>query len=98
MTDVIVNVTSDTTIASTDRVVLVDSSSGQVTVTLPAPQVGLRHSIKDFGPTGAGYSNINPVFVDPGATLIDGSPGPKLLSNNEGLNLISNGAHWGTVV
>ena len=97
--DNLILITSNTVLTAADRVVLVDSTSGQVTATLPASHLaGERHSIKDYGNTGLGYSNINPVWVDPGASKIDGDTGPYLMDNNEGLNLISNGSDWGVVV
>ena len=92
-------ITSDTVLTAVDRVVLIDSTSNPVTATLPNVHLaGERHSIKDYGNTGLGYSDINPVYVDPGPDKIDGESGPRLLELNEGLNLLSNGSDWGTVV
>jgi hypothetical protein len=77
----------------------VDSTGGPVTVTLPTSiAVGQRHGVKDYGSGGLGFSGTNPVYVDPGTNNIDGVPGPRLLEEGEGLNLIGNGIDWGVIV
>lgn len=98
MTDLVVTINADTTIAATDRVVLVDSTAAPVAVTLPPPTSGERHSLKDYGATGLGYSATNPVTVDPNGVNIDGVAGPYLLANNEGLNLVGTGTDWSVIV
>lgn len=98
MTDTVVTITTSSAINPADRVILVDSTGGDVNVTLPYPTSGERHGVKDYGATGLGYSSVNPVTVDPGVYYIDGVAGPYLLNNNEGLNFVGTGTDWIVIV
>lgn len=87
----------DTTIDASYQTVLVDSSAGPVEVTLPAvPSAGLRFDIKDYGPTGAGFTTTNAVTINPNGNNIDGDPSIRtLVSDGDAFTLISNGSDWG---
>jgi len=69
-------------------VLLVDSSSGNVTVTLPAPAFGYKIVVKKL-------SAANTVTVEQNSTeLIDGASSSVLSSQWESATLISDGANW----
>lgn len=91
-------VSSNTTLNSTHRTVLVNSSAGAVDITLPAtPLSGQVYEVKDYGASGAGSSSTNAI------TIVRGDSGHRingLLSDfviNEdgrGFILVFDGSNW----
>ena len=75
-----------------DHTILVDSSGGAFTVTLPASHTaGDTVVVKDSG----GATSTNAVLVDPAdADTIDGASTYSIASNYESIELRSNGTNW----
>lgn len=91
--DGVVQVSSNYTIAWLDDVVLVDSSSGAVTVTLPRTieAHGRRVTVKDAG----GAAGTNTITVDTaGDSTIDGAATASISSNYGTLTMICDGTDW----
>ncbi len=87
------SITSNTTLDTTtsDHIVLVDSSGGAVTVTLPAATSGRNLIIKDSG-GAAGTNNIT--IQRAGGATIDGSTSIVMSANYQSLSFVSNGTNW----
>lgn len=83
--------TANYTITTADRLVYVDTTSGNVTVTLPAAASVTANTVYSVQKTAAG----NTVTVDgDGAETIDGSATASLTTLYSRLDLISNGSAW----
>lgn len=79
------------TITLGDDVVLVDATSGAITITLPlvAPYVGIAYTIKKID------SSANAVTVDGnGAETIDGAATASLAAQWDTVTVVSNGTAW----
>lgn len=86
-----VSKTSAYTITTADRLVYVDTTSGNVTVTLPAAATVTTNTVYSIVKTAAG----NTVTVDgDGAETIDGSANASLTALYSRLDLISTGSAW----
>lgn len=83
--------TSGTTLNTTDRHVMVDTSSIAITVTLPAVATGRRITIKDKS-GAAGTRNIT--INRGGTSLIDGATSKTINTNYGVLDLVSDGTNW----
>ena len=83
------DITSDYTITYDDGVLLVDSTGGPITLTLPSPAVlpRVQYKIKDSG----GVANSNNIVV---AGTIDGVLNYTLNSAYESITLITDGTSW----
>lgn len=83
--------TSAYTITTADRLTYVDTTSGNVTVTLPAAATVTANTVYSVEKTAAG----NTVTVEgDGAETIDGSANASLTSLYSRLDLISTGSAW----
>ena len=93
----IINVSSDTTLDISHYTVLVDTTAGNVVITLPVNSSsvsGRMYRIKNIGTNPA-----NVVNVDPGASTIDGASGYfqipyGLAYSSATIVLQSDGANW----
>ena len=92
-----VNVTSiigNTTLAATDDIVWVDTSSSAITITLPAPTAGKIITIRD----SAGNAGTNNVTINDNGTELINGVGTQTISTNYGvLRVCSNGTTWGLI-
>lgn len=87
----ITTVTGNTTLDTTHHTVLVDATSGAVTLTLPAVASSTRrvYNIKKID------SSVNAVVVDPaGAELIDDQSSVSIQSQWNAITLHCNGSVW----
>ena len=82
--------TSSQTLTSANDVVLVDASSGVVTITLPAAsETGRQFEIKKID------SSANAVTIDPnGSELLDGATTAVINNQYESLTIVSDGSAW----
>jgi len=80
------------TLLLTEDVILCDTSGGAFTLTLPTA-VGNSGKEYEFKYIDSNFSNALTVDAD-GAELIDGSAMKTLNTQNETLNIISNGTNW----
>lgn len=82
--------TGDYTVTDSDFLVLVDASSGNVTITLPASSSGRRYEIKKTD------SSANKVIIDgDGSETIDGATTQELLLQYEALSVMGDGSgNW----
>jgi len=87
----VVTVTSDYT-ASKGDIVLVDASSGAVTVTLPSPDKNTIVAIKKID------SSANAVTIDAGTSTIDGSSTVQITGQNDVYLLVGDGSDWRVIV
>jgi len=87
-------ITSNTQLNLDDDLVIVDSSGGPVTLTLPAANAipGLAIDIKALSATA---NNVTVVAL--GIETIDGNPTQTLVSDNEVLQVKSDGDNWRNV-
>lgn len=87
-----VTVTSDYSALSSDQVILVDSRTGPVTITLPATHVdGQRYEIKDK----YGVALTEPItVVSADGDTIDGFTDIVMTNAYEAITLVSNGSDW----
>lgn len=77
--------------AAVDRDELITDGSGAITVTLPAPGLGVRVMIKD----GARDWGTNNITIGTGADTIEGVAGPLTLDEDGAwVELIGDGASW----
>jgi hypothetical protein len=78
-----------------DRTILADTSTGAITVTLPASHsAGQIFEVKDSGNNAA----TNNITINRNGSLIDTAASNKILStNNEAVVLVSNGTAWFTL-
>lgn len=85
-------VNANYSILATDSVLLVDSSGGAVTLTLPAGHVnGEVYFVKDT----MGTTVLNPIsIVTPDADTIDGQASFTLTTPRQAATLVSDGANW----
>lgn len=81
-------VTADTTsVPATDDLIVVDATSGPVTITLAAPTAAERNQVRVV----KSDATANNVIIDPaGSTLINGQSNLVLSSPNDGLTCIYN--------
>ncbi len=92
-------ISSNTAIDVGDKVVFVDTSGGNVTVTLPSsPTIGQWHKIKDY----LGNAYINNITIDGnGANIEQFSAAPSstllLTQNYDAVELVFNGTFWSIV-
>ncbi len=85
-------ITASATINSFDDVILVDSSSGAVIVTLPSAA-----SVAEKMYTITGIDFTSAITIDPaGAELIDGLATKSISANTASLTIHSDGAQWWT--
>lgn len=86
-----ITVNSNYTALLTDEVILVDSTSNTVTVTLPNPHpIGKRYYIKDkFGTT-----DINQITVSASPNQIDTSTTFGLTVDKQAILAHSDGSNW----
>ena len=85
------NTTSQTSnyTASDGDIVLVDASSGAVTITLPSPSEGAKVRVKKID------ASTNTVTVSPSATeTIDGSSSHAISKQYETYEYVSDGTNW----
>jgi hypothetical protein len=88
--DFLRSISSNYTAVDADTL-LVDASSGAITITLPEVTLAARIIVKKTD------SSINAVTVaTPGSETIDGSASLTLSSQNEAYSLISDGENWYT--
>lgn len=80
--------TSNYTALTTDGLILVDCTSGAVTITLPAVAVGRSLIVKKID------STINAVTIAPASGLIDGAANVALANQWQARTLVSNGTDW----
>lgn len=88
--------TSNYTATSSDYSILVDSTSGPVTITLPTAVgiAGRGYEIKDW----KGTSPANNITIDPtGSETIDGVATKVLTNSYQSYTIRSDGANWGIV-
>jgi len=83
----VVTVTSDYN-ANYDDIVLVDASSGAVTITLPPPRANAIVNVKKID------NSTNPVIVDGGGASIDGQSSIQMTVQYESYTFISDGINW----
>ena len=83
----IVTKTSDYTASSGDCV-LVDASSGNITITLPEPSKATQVNIKKID------SSMNVVTVIPNGGSIDGETSKEISTQYESYLFISDGTNW----
>jgi hypothetical protein len=86
-------VTSDyTAVPVTDYTLLVDSTGGPVTITLPlSPTLDTRFEIKDK----LGISNSNPIYISPsGIELIDTASTATIASPFQSIAVVYDGFDW----
>ena len=84
--------TADYTATSSDTVILVDATSGDVTITLPAVSSGLHYYIKKTD------SSSNKVIVDgDGSETIDGSTTQDIISQYDAMEIVSDGTSWSII-
>lgn len=87
--DNVVGVTAAYTVGTLEEVVLADASGAAFTVTLPAPTLGARATVKKVD------ASANAVTVaTPGTETIDGAADRSLAAENEVVRLVSDGANW----
>lgn len=83
-------------ISDLDQIVLVDSTSGVVTVTLPSAVTipGRRYTIKDW----LGKSATHTITIATTASqLIDGSSTQTLTTNYQAIEVVSDNANWAII-
>jgi hypothetical protein len=90
---------ADLTLTSANGVVLVDTTGGAVTITLPATHTaGTQFTIKDYGVAGEGNADVTPITVDPNGNAIDGDPSNFIISDLQGAyTIVSNGTDWAII-
>lgn len=76
--------------AAAYKTYLVDTTSGAITVTLPAVAAGTYVRIKDK----AGTADTNNIIVSPASGLIDGAASITMLSEYEERTYVSDGTNW----
>lgn len=87
----VASVNADTTLDATHRTVLVDSSGGDVTITLPTA-VGITGRIYEIKKVS---SDTNVVIIDPnGAETVDGATDFRLAGQYNAVTVQSDGANW----
>lgn len=89
--DPIVTKTSNYTIATTDKIILVDASAGTVTISLPAAASvkGYKFYVKKI------ENSVNSVIIDPnGAELIEGMSTNSISTLNTTRCFVSDGIAW----
>ena len=86
-----ITVSTNYALTLTDDVVLVDSTGGPVTITLPAIfPIGQRYYIKDkFGTTGT-----NPILINAAPKLIDNAGSFTLTVKKQSVLAHSDGTNW----
>jgi len=87
-------ITSDYSVGPSDHFIGVDTTSGAVTITLPAVAAvseGKIYIIKDEG--GRAATN-NIVINTAGSAKIDSLAAVSLVSNYGAINIYCNGSHW----
>jgi len=84
----VVSVSSNTTLTTGNTVVLVDSSGGAATITLPAPVSGKIVHIKKID------SSVNAVTISPPSGTIDGAASESLLTQYDSLSIVSDGTNF----
>lgn len=81
--------TADYTATTSDTVILVDATSGDVTITLPTASSGLHYYIKKTDSSG------NKVVVDGNASeTIDGNTTQDIISQYDTMEIVSDGSNW----
>jgi len=83
-------VSSDYAGTANDYTILVDTTAGNVTVTLPTPQTGKIYNIKKV--TGS-----NNVIIDPVSGLIDGSTTQTITTLNATIRAQFDGTNYYTI-
>jgi len=75
-----------------DKIILVDTSAGPITITLPSPALntGLVLYIRDI----SGFCGIEPVIIDAGAKLIDGQSTYTMLETYGSITVESSFNDW----
>lgn len=87
-----ITVTSDYTALSTDQVILVDATSGPITITLPATHAdGLHYEIKDKN--GLALVDTITIISQDGDT-IDGITSIVLTNTYQSVTVVSDGTNW----
>ena len=82
------NISADYSILRDDSVLLVDSTSGNLTLTLPSPSLKISLNIKKI-------VSINKITINPNASeLIDGDINLILTKINSNVSLVSDGTNW----
>lgn len=84
--------TGTVNVSSSAYYVGVDSSSGAVTVNLPAAVLGKKLVIKDEG--GQCSQALKSISIVPASGTIDGAANYSMIVNYEALTLVSNGTNW----
>jgi hypothetical protein len=86
--------TASATLTTSERLTLADSTSGNVTLTLPAAAAVTAETVYSI----VKAASANNVVIDPnGAELIDGALTKTLTALNQRVDIVSDGAAWRTV-
>ena len=92
--ETVVSTSTDYTTLSTDYLILVDSTSGAITIhLLSTPNAGKIQQIKDATGNAATHS----ITVNGNGKLIDGASSVVLNQNYENLSIIYNGSGWSVI-
>lgn len=83
-------------ISDLDQVVLVDSTAGVITVTLPSAATipGRRYTIKDWKGTSATHTIT---IATSASQLIDGSSTQTLTTNYQAIEVVSDNINWSII-
>jgi len=84
-----ITVSANYTVTGSEGPILVDASSGPVTITLPALTATDRVTIKKIDTSANGVT-----IIPPGAELIDGQASQLIATTYVTLHLINNNTNW----
>lgn len=87
----IATVSSDTSLGTSQHVLLVDASSGQVTLTLPS---AATTSARQYMIKKKDSSSNNVVVAASGSQTIDGQASVSVNTQYEALTVVSDGSNW----
>lgn len=82
------NISTNYSILRDDSILIVNTTSGDITLTLPLPSLKTSLNIKKI-------VNINKITINPNASeLIDGDINLIITKENSNVSLVSNGTNW----
>jgi hypothetical protein len=82
------NISTNYSILRDDSILIVNTTSGDITLTLPLPSLKTSLNIKKI-------VNVNKITINPNASeLIDGDINLIITKENSNVSLVSNGTNW----